>query len=280
VREEEQGRAGVPLARIGTGRRNVSEGVQVQRSPRIRIGALPVDVIDQAGLLDQVDGWITREMPAAIFTPNVDHVVQAEDHVRFREAYARAELSVVDGTPVLWASRLLGTPLPQKLSGSDLIVPLCRRAAERRHRVFLLGGAPGVAEAAASVLRASTGVEIVGTFAPTVTDPYASDVVAAISRRLQESGAHLVFVAMGAPKQELLIDALKPHVKAVMVGIGAGLDFVAGRQKRAPAWMSRLGLEWLHRLFGNPRRLWRRYLLRDPRFLAILLRQLRGVNER
>jgi len=248
---------------------------------RIQIGTLPIDVVDFAGAIDAIDRLIAEKKGGTVFTPNVDHIVMAEHDERFRTAYRAAALSLVDGTPVLWASRLLRTPLPQKISGSDLVMPLLERAAERGHRVYFLGGAPGVADLAKSKLEAALpGIQIVGTDASRidVNVPVEDDEVAA---RIQRAAPDLILVALGAPKQEIWsytrAERLKP---AVLIGVGASLDFVAGIQKRAPSWMSKVGLEWLFRLAQEPRRLAARYLLRDPEFGLILARQLTQGSKR
>ncbi len=213
-----------------------------------------------------------------VLTPNVDHVVVAERSEEFRDAYAAADLSLADGMPIVWSSRLLGAPLPEKVSGSDLVLPLMDRAAARGWSVFLLGAGPGIANAAAERLRRERRVHVVGTAAPYVRvgpgepDPDGDAAVEAI----RGARPDLVLVAFGAPKQEIWMhrrrEALAP---AVLLGVGASLDFVAGRVRRAPSWVSGAGLEWLWRLAREPRRLARRYLVEDPRFLAVLWRELR-----
>ena len=249
--------------------------------PRVRIGKLPLDVVDFEGALDAIDRLIREKNGGTVFTPNVDHVVMAEHDERFRTAYAAAALSLVDGTPVLWASRLLRTPLPAKISGSDLVMPLLRRAAERGYRVYFLGGAEGVAELAKSKLEAALpGIQIVGTDASRIDVGELAEADEVVER-IQRAAPDLVLVALGAPKQEIWsytrAERLKP---AVLIGVGASLDFVAGVQKRAPRWMSKVGLEWLYRLAQEPRRLAARYLLRDPEFCLILLRQLAQGSKR
>jgi N-acetylglucosaminyldiphosphoundecaprenol N-acetyl-beta-D-mannosaminyltransferase len=250
---------------------------------RLRIGQLHVDRVTLAGAVDAIEALITARRGGVVVTPNVDHVVIAERHPAFREAYAAADLSLADGKPIVWASHLLGEPLPEKVSGSDLVLPLLDRAASRRWRVYLLGGAPGVAEAAAEQLARERGVEIAGTSAPQLTASAAQADPAAVEAADAVRAAHadLVLVAFGAPKQELWMHrhrhALAP---ALLVGVGASLDFVIGRVRRAPRWMSDAGLEWLWRLSHEPRRLWRRYLLDDPQFLPILARRLRERRTR
>lgn len=239
------------------------------------MGELWIDRLTFAGALDAIGALVEAGAGGAVFTPNVDHVVLADADPRFREAYAGAELSLVDGKPLLWAARVLGAPLPEKISGSDLILPLMERAAAKGWRVYLLGAGPGVAEEAAAVLQRRCGVQVVGTDSPMVSlEPSPED--EAIAARVQKARPHLVLVAFGAPKQEIWIHRMKPALRpAVALGIGAGLDFIAGKVKRSPKWMSDNGLEWLYRLTREPRRLWRRYLVNDPKFLGILVRAMR-----
>jgi N-acetylglucosaminyldiphosphoundecaprenol N-acetyl-beta-D-mannosaminyltransferase len=244
---------------------------------RIRFGHVAVDVVTFSGALDAIGRLIAMGRGGSVFTPNVDHVVKAEHHSEFRSAYGRASLSLADGMPLVWCSRLLGTKLPEKVSGSDLVYPLAQRAAERGWRVFLLGGAPGVGEQAARELRRRFGVEVVGVDDSMISlDPSGAATNGAVLQRIQESRADLVLVALGAPKQEIWIDRHREELRpAIAIGLGATFDFVAGTRRRAPRWVSACGLEWLHRLTQEPGRLWRRYLVDDPQFLGVLWRTLR-----
>jgi N-acetylglucosaminyldiphosphoundecaprenol N-acetyl-beta-D-mannosaminyltransferase len=247
-----------------------------RRRTRVRLGALWIDSLTFAEALDEIAALVVAGTGGAIFTPNVDHVMLAEAHSGFREAYDNASLSLIDGTPLLWASRLLGTPTPEKISGSDLVMPIAALAAARGWGLYLLGGAPGVAEEAAARLRRFCGVRIVGCDSPQISLDSGCEADRLVFERIRRAAPQIVFVALGAPKQELWIRRALPHIRpAVLVGIGASLDFVAGRVRRAPPWLSSLGLEWLYRLVQEPRRLWRRYLVRDPMFVLVALRMLR-----
>lgn len=230
-----------------------------------------MDPLNRAEAIESIIRLVREGRGGTVFTPNVDHIVQAEHDATFREAYSRATLSLVDGTPVLWAARLLGTPLPEKLSGSDLFDPLIERAAREGLRVVLLGGGPGVAEKAARNLRERLPtLQIVDTLAPRL-GLTASDEERAAVERLARAKADLIFVCLGAPKQELFSDRNRQVLApAVLIGFGAAVDFAAGTIPRAPAWMSRAGLEWAFRLGREPRRLAARYLLRDPEFFKIV----------
>src|SRR4051812_8757280 len=173
---------------------------------RVRIGDVWLDALTLDETLDAVAGLVHAGQGGSLFTPNVDHLIMAGEDPRFREAYDRASLALVDGMPVLWASRLLGTPLPEKVSGSDLVLPLVRRAALEGWRVFLVGGAPGVAESAARVFAEQYGVEVVGQDAPMLSRAGESPDEAALHERIRHARPDLVFVAFGAPKQEFWIE--------------------------------------------------------------------------
>ena len=128
----------------------------------MRFGSIWIDSLTFAGALDRIERLVEGGAGGAVFTPNVDHVVNADSNGAFRAAYARASLSLADGQPLIWASRLLGSPLPEKISGADLVEPLMERAGRRGWRVFLIGGAPGAAQAAAEHFTSAYGVRIVG----------------------------------------------------------------------------------------------------------------------
>lgn len=249
-------------------------------STRVRVGTLELDVLDRPAAIEAIVRLVRDGRGGTVFTPNVDHIVQAEHDATFRDAYLRTDLSLVDGTPVLWAAKLLGTPLPEKLSGSDMFDPLIERATVEGMRVVLLGGGPGIAELAAEKLRQRLPkVQIVDTLAPRI-GLSATDEEREAVERLMRAKADLIFVCLGAPKQELFSDrnrrALAP---AVLVCFGAAVDFAAGTMPRAPTWMSHMGLEWAFRLGREPRRLASRYLLRDPEFFKIVAKQAFSRDE-
>jgi N-acetylglucosaminyldiphosphoundecaprenol N-acetyl-beta-D-mannosaminyltransferase len=248
---------------------------------RMRIGGVPIDRLTMAEAVDAIDDLVRSRRGGSVFTPNVDHIVQCQGDLHLRAAYEAVSLSLADGMPVVWASRFLQCALPEKVSGSDLVGPLVSRAASRHWRVLLLGGAEGIASRAAAQMSADNpGLDVV-TLSPRVDLHGSSEQRQALLDAVRRSNPDLILVALGAPKQELWIhesrEALAP---AVLLGIGATLDFVAGAVARAPAWISRYGLEWLYRLAHEPRRLWRRYLVRDPKFLRVLFGDLRAASAR
>jgi exopolysaccharide biosynthesis WecB/TagA/CpsF family protein len=236
---------------------------------RIRILGLPVDAITYAEWLDRIDAWVQGEGSQHVCTINPEFVMIAQRDTLFAAILTRAALCVPDGVGLLWAARHLGTPLPERVTGSDGVPQIAARAAARGWRLFLLGAAPGVADRAADVLRARyPGVNICGVYSGSP----AADEEDAIVERINASGADILFVAYGAPAQDKWIARNLPRLKVKMaMGVGGALDFIAGVVPRAPEWMQRLGLEWLFRLYLQPWRIGR--MLRLPRFvLAVLLR--------
>jgi N-acetylglucosaminyldiphosphoundecaprenol N-acetyl-beta-D-mannosaminyltransferase len=257
---------------------NLPGAAPATRKARIRIGEIWIDQLTLGEALDSIERLVDTGRGGAVFTPNTDHLVTAEDDAALREAYADADLALVDGMPVVWASRLLGTPLPERISGADLTPILLERASHRGLRVYLFGAGPGVAEKAAERLR-GRGVVVAGTASPFVgltAEPDEDEVVA----QVRAARPDLVLVALGSPKQERFIHRrARQLAPAVCIGVGATLDFLAGTVRRAPRWMSRAGLEWLFRLIQEPRRLARRYLWNDPRFALVVWRTLQAPRE-
>lgn len=243
-------------------------------APRLCIGHIPIDRLGFAEALSAVANMVEARRGGMVYTPNVDHIVMAEDNADFREAYGTADLSLVDGMAVLWASHVLGSPLPEKISGSDLVPPLMDLADSRRWRVYLLGGADGVAHRAGQNLaRTHKHLQIVGTASPRIDLSTPRGERRHIVEEIRTACPDLVLVGLGAPKQELWIhESIEELRPAVLLGVGASIDFLAGTARRAPRWISAAGLEWLYRLAHEPRRLWRRYLVRDPKFIGIVLR--------
>ncbi len=237
---------------------------------RIHILGLPVDGLTTAQWLALIERWLTMQPRRArhICTMNPEFIMAARGDVNFRHILQRADLCVADGAGLLWAARRQGASLPGRITGADGLPLLAQRAVRHGWRMFLLGAAPGVAERAATALRARfPGLQIAGTHSGSPAAQEEDDIVA----RINASRADLLFVAWGAPRQDKWIARNLPRLQVGMaMGVGGALDFVAGDVPRAPLWLRRRGLEWLFRLARQPWRL--RRMLRLPRFaLAVLL---------
>ncbi|BBE72858.1 WecB/TagA/CpsF family glycosyltransferase [Oharaeibacter diazotrophicus] len=227
-----------------------------------RVAGTLLNVGDQDALVrgivdDAVDG-----AGGTVFTLNLDHLVKLDESPAFRLAYDRARYVTADGTPIVWMARAAGAPL-HRVTGADLVLPLCRAAAVHGLGVHLFGTSDAVLAVTADRLRALIpGLDVVGTEAPPYGFDPASPAAAEAAARIAASGARICFVALGAPKQELFSDQALAHAPGVtFVCIGAALDFIAGTQRRAPRILQATGLEWSWRLAHDPRRLARRYWL-------------------
>jgi N-acetylglucosaminyldiphosphoundecaprenol N-acetyl-beta-D-mannosaminyltransferase len=247
----------------------------------VTIGDLRFDALDLAQTVAVIERALARGTRGYVVTPNVDHVVQYCRNPAYRAVCDAAALRLADGMPIVWASRLLGRPLPARVAGSDLLPALCQTAAARGYTVFLLGGAAGVPERAATRLRTRfPGLRIAGLHAP--PDRFAPDAGAAAAAAVAAVNAvkpALLFVGLGAPKQELWVHRYWQRLDAtVAVCCGAAIDYAAGARIRAPLWMQRAGLEWVWRLSREPGRLWRRYLVQDAAFLGIFLKEWWSVR--
>ncbi len=197
-----------------------------------------------------------------VVTPNVDHALLLRDSAPLRRAYEQADLVLADGMPIVWASRLLGRPLPQRVTGADLVPALLDAADSNRPlRVYLLGAGPGVAErAAAAIEKRWPAVRVVGTYSPPMGFENDEAENAKILRQIDAAAPDVLVVGLGAPKQELWVHAHRHGLRAkVALCVGATIDFLAGEKPRAPAWMRATGLEWLFRVASEPKRLLTRY---------------------
>ena len=246
--------------------------------PRFVLGKTPVDRIsmDYAAVLIVHALQHRGELPPlTVVAPNAHTVTMAERNSRFAEAMQDADLAIPDGVSVVMASRLLGFPVPKRVTGGDLMERMCAEAARYGFRVFFLGGLPGAAVLAAHRLRERyPELLICGTCCPAEgfeKDPAAME---RIRREIAEAEPDLLCVAFGAPKQEIWMQENRVQLKVgAMLGVGAAFDTQAGLRRRAPGWVRAVALEWLFRLLMEPRRLWRRYLIGNTEFIALVLRQ-------
>jgi N-acetylglucosaminyldiphosphoundecaprenol N-acetyl-beta-D-mannosaminyltransferase len=240
---------------------------------RIDMMGLPIDRISESETVEHAIGGVRRGQGGWICPTNLDVLRQAVISPELRALVEDADLVVADGMPLLWASRVQGAALPERVAGSSLIHTLSQAAARSGASVFLLGGDPGVAERAAARLSADIGgLMVCGTHCPPVGFEREPALMADIQAALRAARPDVVYVALGFPKQERLIRRLRAeHPSTWFVSVGASFSLVSGELARAPVWMRRTGLEWVHRLMQEPRRLTRRYLLDGIPFLIRLL---------
>lgn len=241
----------------------------------VTIVGLRVDRLSVDEVLERLGNYIAERAPRHVVTADASMAVIARDDADLSAIVAGADLVTPDGAGILWASRLLRTPIRHKVSGVDLVGHLCRLSAERGHRLFFLGAGPGVAdEAAASLRRRYPGAQIVGTRDGYFSAAQEPDVVA----QIKQAAPDVLLVAFGIPKQEKWITRHKAVLGVpVSLGIGGSFDVYSGRVRRAPVWMQSAGLEWLHRLAANPKKIGKVMTL--PKFVLLALRQrFRGAG--
>ena len=246
---------------------------------RKRIGALLVDntTIKEAGLFaaDLARQRPRLSTPALMTSVNAQAVLIAEESKRFAEILNGSALSIADGMSIVIASRLLGTPLHERVAGVDLVEELCKLCALEGLSVYFVGGRPGAASLTAEILvRRYPGLNVAGIDCP----PYGFEIVSneneKVLQRIRTAAPDLLFVALGTPKQEYWTAHNLSELKvAVAIPVGAAFEMIAGLVPRAPRWLQSIGMEWLFRLVLEPRRLWRRYLIGNPRFIRLLARQ-------
>jgi len=249
-----------------------SEG-RAERRDRISLRGLAIDPLTEAEAISSIFSALDRGRGGTVLTPNLDHLRRYVRDPSVRAAYGEAELVLADGFPLVWASRLQRTPLPCRVAGSDLIWTVSASAAQRDRSIFLLGGAPGVARAAGTRLQQRfPGLQVAGDYYPApgfIADP---DQMTAISELVASSTPDLVLVGLPSPMAENVISRLRQALpSAWFLGLGVSLSFVSGDVKRAPRAIQRSGLEWLWRIYQEPRRLARRYLLDGVPFAIQLL---------
>jgi N-acetylglucosaminyldiphosphoundecaprenol N-acetyl-beta-D-mannosaminyltransferase len=277
--------------------------------PSIQLFGIEIHRLTMDEAVRTLGGWMFGRAGIGpcryVVTPNVDHVVKLQSNIELRAAYRDAALVVADGWPIVAASQMIGRPLEMRVAGADLVPQLlaagqrdwdeaqhrpnalaldpqpstldCQQPSQvpPRLRVFLLGAAPGVAEAAARQIgRHWPGVVVCGVDSPPLGFENDADVCEAIVTKVNESRPHLLVVGFGAPKQEIWLHKHASRLKVpVAIAAGATIDFLAGRQRRAPVWLQRCKMEWLYRVANDPRRLARRYAVDALVFPLLLARE-------
>lgn len=242
---------------------------------RTQLVGVSIDCLTEA---QSVDVLAVRSKDGAgtfVVTVNLDHLRRCRKEIAYKELVSQADVVVADGMPLVWASRLQGgNQVPERVAGSSMMFSLCERAAKDGLSVFLLGGYPEeVAEEAGKALEIRyPGLKIAGTHCPAFGFEHDDEQMAAISDMLRSAAPDIVYVALGSPKQEVLIQTMREVLpKAIWIGIGISLSFAIGDVQRAPLWIQKLGLEWVHRLCQEPKRLFRRYIVDGIPFAVILL---------
>jgi len=258
--------------------------VSIEAFDRVQLDGTGIDRITEEEVVAVVRDALAHGRGGRIVTPNVDILRQAQADPEARGFLDDADLIVADGMPLIWASRLGGTPLPERVAGSSLIRSLSAGLGRDGRSIFVIGGSPGADDTTDGATRAADrlaadcpGLRIAGTLCPPFGFERDPATYADLCAKVVDAEPDMVFVGLGFPKQERVIARLRPRLAGSwFIGCGAAVNFVAGDVERAPRWMQRTGLEWAHRLGTDPRRLAGRYLRHDAPYALRLLAQAPG----
>ncbi|MGH9585743.1 MAG: WecB/TagA/CpsF family glycosyltransferase [Acidobacteriaceae bacterium] len=264
----------IPRPRVASPERAISKPLP----PRLLLNGIPIDKFSLGEATSRVIHALERRTslkPLLIMGPNAQLITLAARNSRFKNALRSADLNIPDGISIVLASRLLGQPVPERVTGGELMEQLCIEAVGHDLSVFFLGGLPEAAEKTAHKFQSKhPGFRLAGTYCP--PQGFESDPAecARIRRQISQTKPDLLCVAFGAPKQEIWMHENCPTLPiGAAISVGAALDTQAGLRQRAPKWTHRIGCEWLYRLVREPRRLWRRYLIGNTHFLWLVARQ-------
>ncbi len=257
--------------------------------PTIPLFGMHIHRVDMDEAIAQIKAWVASHEETGshrcrfVVTPNVDHAVLLQDHGGLKRAYERADLVLADGHPIVWASRFLGRGLPERVPGSDLVPMLFQSMTDKPSlRVFLLGAAPGVGLRAADRIHSRyPNVEVVGVYSPPIGFEKDARENETILQEIAAVQPDVLVIGLGAPKQECWIEQHCDRIQAnVALCVGATIDFLAGEKKRAPVWMQRFGIEWLHRMLSEPNRMIKRYAKDAWIFPQLVFQQWRKDHAR
>lgn len=245
----------------------------------VSILGIPVDDLDNAEVLARLEEFVESGRFHQVATANVDFLIKAQEDPELMRILRMADLVVPDGMPLVWASRIMRNGLRERVTGADLVSPLAGMAARKGYRIFMLGGEPEVARTAKAILESKyPGLQIVGCESPDLPNLVTAD-YELLLQRIEAARPDILLVAFGNPKQEKFIHMHRRRLQVpVCIGVGGTFDFIAGKTKRAPRLLQRLGLEFLHRWTSNPKRLGARYKQNLAQFPPLILRQVRSVH--
>jgi N-acetylglucosaminyldiphosphoundecaprenol N-acetyl-beta-D-mannosaminyltransferase len=248
--------------------------------PRVDLLGVNISAINMGQAVSAIEHWISEKQPHYVCVTSAAAVMDCYDQPRLKPIFNASGMTTPDGMAVVWWLRWHGQRQVERVYGPDLMLAVCQRSLETGWRHYFFGGGPGVAVDLARRLQARfPGLQVAGVCSPPF-GPLSAEEDRAITEQIVTSKADIVWVGLGAPRQEIWMSDHVGRVGApVLVGVGAAFDFLSGHKRQAPRWIQRSGFEWLFRLVSEPRRLWRRYLLGYPRFVALVtwqaLRQTR-----
>lgn len=237
-----------------------------------------VNNIGMCEAIDEICWLIDEKKKSYVVAVNTDVIIKIENDEYLKKISDDADLTLVDGKPLIWISKLLKRPVKEKISGSDLVPKLCQTAAEKGYTIFIIGGKDGVADSArANLEKDFKDIKIVGTYSPPLGFDSDEKELSSINQKISSAAPDILIACFGCPKQEKWVyENYKKYSASVSICAGATVDFLAGNVKRAPRWMSEHGLEWFYRFIQEPKRMFKRYFVEDIKIMKLVKKYLRG----
>ncbi len=238
---------------------------------RITIADIPVDMLTMSQTIQLIDTAITENRPIHHVVINAAKVVNAQKDLALKESIVNCDIINADGQSIVWASKILSRPLPERVPGIDLMEELIKLASKKKYKIFFLGAKEAIVKKVVEKYADLYGEDIIAGYRNGYYD--AAD-EKNIARQIAESKANILFVAITSPKKEIFLNSYKDIIKTPFImGVGGSFDVVAGFVKRAPLWMQNAGLEWLYRTMQEPGRMWKRYLVGNSKFIYLIFRE-------
>lgn len=239
--------------------------------PKIELFDCPVHCLSMKETLEVIDHNISKRQHLQHVVVNAAKLVNMQSDPVLRESVISSDIINADGQAVVWASRILKRPLPERVAGIDLMANLVKLAHRKKYRIFFFGAKEEVVKGVVNRYSQEYSPEIIAGYR---NGYYSKEQEAAIARQIADSKADILFVAITSPKKEIFLNTYKDLINTPFImGVGGSFDVVAGITRRAPLWMQRSGLEWLYRVLQEPRRMWKRYLVTNTRFIAMIIKQ-------
>lgn len=251
----------------------------IKKENRVRVVSLLTDVVNLESIIKKLVELVKKENGAYVCFSTVHMVMESFDNPEFGAKVNNADLIITDGMPIVWMQKIQGVKGASRVRANDLMIELCRFAEKNNLKVGFYGGRQEVIDAILERARKDfPALQVAYAFSPPFR-PLTEEEDKKVVEEINASGTQILFMGLGCPKQENWMAAHKKKIKAVMLGVGASFDFYAGNIKESPQWMGNLGLEWLFRLIQEPKRLWRRYLILNPRFMWLASLQILGLKK-
>ena len=238
---------------------------------RISLFKLPIDVLSMEETIDIIDNSISKNKPIHHVVVNAAKVVNAQRDSELRESIINCDLINADGQAIVWASHILNKPLPERVAGIDLMGKIVKLSAKRNYRIFFLGAQEKVVQRVVNKYMNLYGAKIIAGYR---NGYFTTEDEESVALEISESKPDILFVAISSPKKEIFLNKYKSLIQAPFImGVGGSFDVISGLVKRAPKWMQKSGLEWLYRVLQEPGRMWKRYLITNSIFIAMLIKE-------